>query len=241
REGGHAGQAWVTSTPAGFNWLYDTFVTQPSADTALYRASTAANPFVDPAFVAALRAQYPSQFARQELEGEVVTLGAGLIRREWFRVVEGAPRGLRWSRFWDLATSTRETADYTASVRAAFAGDGTLYLADMVHGRWEWPDARRLLLQQLALAPDVAVGIGQAGYELAAVQDVLREGATYGRQVRGVPVDRDKLARAQPWIARAEAGKVALVRGAWVPAFLAEAEAFPEGGHDDQVDAVSGA
>jgi phage terminase large subunit-like protein len=26
-----------------------------------------------------------------------------------------------------------------------------------------------------------------------------------------------------------------------VPDFLSEAEAFPEGGHDDQVDAVSGA
>ena len=38
---------------------------------------------------------------------------------------------------------------------------------------------------------------------------------------------------------RAEQGKVALVRGAWVPDFLSESEAFPQGGHDDQVDAVS--
>jgi predicted phage terminase large subunit-like protein len=49
------------------------------------------------------------------------------------------------------------------------------------------------------------------------------------------------LARAQPWIAKAEQGKVALVRGAWTGDFLAEVEAFPQGAHDDQVDALSGA
>jgi predicted phage terminase large subunit-like protein len=170
-----------------------------------------------------------------------VTLGAGIIRREWFGVVEAAPEGLRWARFWDLATSTRETADYTASIRAVFSDTtGLLYLADGLRGRWEWPDARRVILQTLALEPSVEVGVEQVAFQQAAVQDLLRAPETHGRAVRGVPVDRDKLTRAQPWIARAEAGKVALVRGAWVADFLAECEAFPQG-HDDQVDATSGA
>jgi predicted phage terminase large subunit-like protein len=34
---------------------------------------------------------------------------------------------------------------------------------------------------------------------------------------------------------------VFLVRGDWINAFLDEAEAFPEGEHDDQIDACSGA
>jgi predicted phage terminase large subunit-like protein len=241
REGGKMGRAWVTSTPKGFNWLHDVFVRDANADTALYRATTARNPFIEPAFVEALRRQYPSQFARQELEGEFITLGAGVIRRAWFRVVDAAPAGLSWARYWDLATSTKQTADFTASVRAAFAEDGTLYLADLVRGRWEWPDARRLILQTLAFEPDARVGVEAVAFQQAAVQDLLAAPESYGREVRGVAVDRDKLSRAQPWIARAEQGKVALVRGAWVPEFLAEAEAFPQGGHDDQVDAVSGA
>ena len=242
REGGQMGRAWVTTTPKGLgNWVYTTFVTQASADTALYRATTASNPYIEPAFVEALRRQYPSQFARQELDGEFVTLGAGLIRREWFQIVEAAPAGLRWCRYWDLATSTRQTADYTASVRAAFGDDGTLYLADGLRGRWEWPEGRRVILQTLALEPDVTVGVEQVAFQQAAVQDLLAAPESHGRTVRGVSVDRDKLARAQPWIARAEQGKCALVRGSWVPDFLSEAEAFPEGGHDDQVDAVSGA
>ena len=56
-----------------------------------------------------------------------------------------------------------------------------------------------------------------------------------------VPVNRDKMIRCQPWLARAEQGKIALVRGAWNAPFLDEVCAFPETTHDDQVDAVSGA
>jgi predicted phage terminase large subunit-like protein len=39
----------------------------------------------------------------------------------------------------------------------------------------------------------------------------------------------------------AEAGNIRLVQGAWISDFLDEADAFPNGSHDDQVDAVSGA
>ena len=31
------------------------------------------------------------------------------------------------------------------------------------------------------------------------------------------------------------------MQGAWIPAFLDEAEVFPHGEHDDQIDALSGA
>jgi len=240
RQGGQAGRAWVTSTPRGFNWVHDVFVRDANADTALYRAATRSNPFIDERYVASLEQQYPSQFARQELQGEFITLGAGLVHREWFRLVNDAPPDLAWCRFWDLATSTKQTADYTASIRGAFDQDGTLYLADGIRGRWEWPTARRLILQQMACEPDTVVGVEQQGFQLAAVQDLLADPLTRQRTVRGVTVDRDKVSRALPWISRAEQGKVALVRGSWVAEWLAEAEAFPQGGHDDQVDATSG-
>ena len=50
-----------------------------------------------------------------------------------------------------------------------------------------------------------------------------------------------KAERARPLSSAAQAGNVRLLRGAWIGAFLDEAEAFPGSGHDDQVDAVSGA
>ncbi len=46
---------------------------------------------------------------------------------EAFEAVERAPLGLKWSRYWDLAASTKTTADYTASVRVAMH-DGGVYI-----------------------------------------------------------------------------------------------------------------
>ena len=47
--------------------------------------------------------------------------------------------------------------------------------------------------------------------------------------------------RAAPFAAQCEAGNVKLLSAPWNEAFLAELEHFPSGGHDDQVDAASGA
>jgi hypothetical protein len=55
-----------------------------------------------------------------------------------------------------------------------------------------------------------------------------------------IEVHRDKLTRALPLVARSEQGKLAITRGNWNRAFLDELCAFPEGRHDDQVDACSG-
>jgi predicted phage terminase large subunit-like protein len=51
----------------------------------------------------------------------------------------------------------------------------------------------------------------------------------------------DKVERARTWQLRAKQGKVKLVRGLWNNDFIREAAAFPNGRHDDDVDAVSGA
>jgi len=59
--------------------------------------------------------------------------------------------------------------------------------------------------------------------------------------VRGQRTTGSKVERAGPVSSQAEVGNVRLHRGPWVGAFLDEVEAFPLGGHDDQVDALSGA
>jgi predicted phage terminase large subunit-like protein len=240
RQGGKAGRAWTTFTPKGLvNWTYAVFVTNATAETSLHRATTRSNPFVEEAYAATLAAQYGEQYGRQELGGEFVQMGAGMIQRAWFRVVEAAPGGLAWARYWDLAASEKTTADYTVGARGAFGPDGVLYIENIARGHWSWPTARATILQLLA-AEEGEVGVETVAMQLALFQDLLTQPETRGRTIRPVAVDRDKVARAQPWIARAAAGRVALVRGPWVAAFLEEAEAFPAGGHDDQVDAVSG-
>ena len=49
----------------------------------------------------------------------------------------------------------------------------------------------------------------------------------------------DKVVRATPVAAQAEAGTIFLVRGNWNDAFLDELAGFPRGTYSDQVDALS--
>lgn len=165
-----------------------------------------------------------------------------VFKREWFRVVESAPAGLRWVRYWDLAASIKQSADYTASVACALGPDGVLYLRDMIRGKWEWPEQERVITTVLLTEQQTIHGIEKALHGLAALQTLTRKPELARIAIRGIDVDRDKLSRALPLSARAEQGKVALVRGNWIAAFLDELTAFSGDGktHDDQVDAASG-
>jgi predicted phage terminase large subunit-like protein len=165
-----------------------------------------------------------------------------LFKRSWFRTVNDKPPGLRWVRYWDLAVSTKASGDYTVGARCAFGPDGTLYIGDIARGRWEWPEALAIVSGMARVdGPGTAIGIEGIGVQRGFRQTLLRDPSLRGFALLDVPVLKDKLLRAAPWQARAEAGKVALVLGPWNAAFLDEACAFPLGEHDDQCDAVSGA
>jgi predicted phage terminase large subunit-like protein len=162
---------------------------------------------------------------------------------DWFTRIESrAPEGLRWARYWDLAVSTKTSADYTCSAAVALAKDGTLYIRDMIRGRWEWPDARRKIIEIMKREPRTRHGVEEALHGMAAVQELRRERSIVNVPFRGVRVTKDKLSRALSWSERAEEGKVVLIEGPWIKTFLDEAAVFTGEGdtHDDQIDSVSG-
>ncbi len=235
------GKAWVTSTPRGFsNWLYTRFAKATSPDYQVVHSSTRENIFLPKDFVETLEEAYTAGWREQELEGLFVELEGALFRRPWFQFVETAPQDLRWYRYWDLAASIKTTADYTASCAVALGEDGVLYVRDMIHGRWEWPDAKKVIMQTMLFDPAVEHGVEEAMHGLAGIQELRREPSIANVTLRGIRVDRDKVSRALPAAARAESGKLKLVRGPWNSAFLDEACTFPHGQHDDMIDSLSG-
>lgn len=166
-----------------------------------------------------------------------------LFKREWFtgpNVIDRAPEGLYWVRYWDLAVSTKTTADYTASGAVAIDQDQNVYIRDVIRGRWEWPDARRIIIDTMRAEPNVTHCIEKALHGYAAVQELNREASVAHVTIKGIDVESDKITRALPWQGKAELRKVFLVRGAWITPFLDEVCAFPVAPHDDQVDFVSG-
>ena len=222
------------------NWLYTRFAKATSPDYHVVHSATRDNVFLPADFVQTLEEAYTANWREQELEGRFVELEGALFQRSWFQTIETAPPNLKWFRYWDLAASTRTTADYTASAAVALGDDGAIYCRDMIRGRFEWPDAKRIIMQTMLTEPSTEHGIEEALHGLAAIQELRREPSIANITLRGIRVDKDKVSRALPWAARAEAGKVKLIRGNWIAEFLDEACSFPHGRHDDMIDSLSG-
>ncbi len=171
-----------------------------------------------------------------------VPAGGGLFKREWFKkIVDKAPDGLKWKRGYDLAVSTKTSADYTASFRCAADSLGNIYIEGGFRGRLEYPEQRRYMIGRMMAEKNTEHGIELALHGQAFVQDLRREVKLSNVPFRGVKVSGDKFTRALAWSNRAEEGKIILVRGPWISDFIEEACRFTGngGGHDDQVDAVS--
>lgn len=229
----------------GHDWVRQRFLVEGEAAGRVFvPAALDDNPHVDREGYRQSLAQLDPVTRAQLLSGDwEVVPNDGLFRREWFtRVEDAAPAGLRWARYWDLAASVKTSADYTASAAVAFDASGTLWIRDVIRGRWEWPDARKIIVAAMLAEPATVTAIEEAMHGLAALQELRRMPTLAHVPLRGIQVEKDKWSRALPWATRAEAGKVALVRGAWIGAFLDEAVQFKGDGktHDDQVDSVSG-
>jgi len=172
-----------------------------------------------------------------------------VLRREWFEIVAAAPAQAKRVRFWDLAATEKKTKgddpDWTAGARVSYH-DGIYYIEHIVRTRSRWHGVKELIAQTATIdGRGVRIGVerepGASGKALIA--ELVRFEKLAGRYApRGFRSAKDKLTRANPWAAQAEAGNVKIVKGNWdIEAFLNECVAFPEGAHDDQVDAVSGA
>lgn len=239
REGGERGWLSATFTPKGrAHWTAKVF-SGDNPDAALFHSRTSDNPFLPPGFRDSLASQYTSHFAAQELEGQFIDPPGNMAKREWFRIVDAHAAGARSCRAWDLAATASASADWTVgalvSVNAEVFTICHLTRAQIAGGSIEG------LVRQTAQMDGHGVPIvmeqepGSSGKIAASY--LIKELSGYN--VRAVPATGDKVTRAMPFLAQAEAGNVRLVRGHWVDAFLDEITTFPAGAHDDQVDAVS--
>lgn len=198
----------------------------------------------DPSYRANLEAQ--SYVDRMQLLGgnwNIRATAGTMFKKEWFEIVDAIPsRHSKTVRYWDRAASESDTADWTAGVRMHRADNGLFYISH-VH---------RFRGRPLKVEEAVKNFASQDGYntEIGIEQDPgqagVSEAESYTRLLAGFIVKlykatTNKVTRAKAFSAQCEAGNVKILRGAWNEAFLNELEAFPDGKHDDQVDAASGA
>jgi predicted phage terminase large subunit-like protein len=233
------GGAMFISTPKGYNHFWEMF-NKVEQGWRSFQHPSWDNPYLDPAEIEAAKRELPALVFRQEYGAEFVQLAGALFRREYFDVVDHAPFLDRQARFWDLASSTKTQADYTCGALVGIAGED-VYILDVVRGRWEWPKAIVEIGKTARMDRDIWQYIESGGTQKGMVDMLLAEPTLSNVPFTGVTPDKDKITRANPWLARAEQRHVHLVYGAWNKDFLDEVCGFPESEHDDQVDAVSGA
>ena len=169
-----------------------------------------------------------------------VQISGGWMDVEKLGVAETLGEGVG-VRYWDFA-SVAEGGDYTVGALVRMR-DGEYVIEDIVRGQWSPAEVERTVAQ-------TAARDGQ-GVRIVLEQEPGSSGAMiYSHYVRrvlsgySVAADRvtgPKVERAKPLAAAISNGLVATADAPWVEALKSELLAFPEGAHDDQVDAIAGA
>ena len=198
----------------------------------------------DPGYLGNLKAQ--SQVERERLLGGnwKIRPSAGLyFKRSYFEIVDAVPANDQKARCWDLAaTSAAEgkTPDWTVGMKMSRSSNGIFYI-EHIERLQASPEKVEQAISNMAEIDGESVTIripqdpGQAGkYQSQYLTRMLA-----GYNIRTKRVTGDKTTRAMPASAQAEAGNIKLLRGAWNEAFINEAENFPCGAKDDQIDTLS--
>lgn len=174
--------------------------------------------------------------------------GKGLyFKRQWFTFIDAdqVPVDAVRCRYWDRAATEVEKGkdpDWTVGVKLARTQAGKIYVEDVARMRGNPGEVEAYILAT-AEADGDAVPIwleqepGASGKsEIASYIRLLNRFNAHPDRKR-----TDKVVAAGPVSAQASALNISIVRAPWNKPFLDELEQFPEGSHDDQVDALSGA
>lgn len=180
-----------------------------------------------------------------------------VFNREWFKIVRNIPAGGRSVRRFDFAATEKgikkSDPDYTASCWMKVI-DKTFYILDITAVQIG-PAAidneiQRIINQDQTLLSERHGTDTPTQYKVRWEQEGGASGKIMsysfvqnlaGIDARGVSPRGDKIQRAQPLSAQAEAGNVFLLEAPWNEAFLNHMHGQPDLPHDDIMDATSGA
>lgn len=172
-----------------------------------------------------------------------------LFKPHLIEVVKAAslPPMTKVVRGWDLAGSRKKPGrssgpDFTAGVKIGVGRDGTYYILDLVHMQ-ETPAKVRETVKGVTSQDGTGVYIrlpqdpGQAGVD----QKEQYAKALAGYMFQILPVSGDKEIRATPLASQVEVGNVKMVEAPWNAGLVEEMRTFPNGLHDDRIDAAADA
>ena len=188
--------------------------------------------------------QNPRDFASLYQQQPFVR-GGNLIRTDWWQsyTENNLPKDFTSIIIGvDTAYTKTSRSDFSVAVVAGLAANGDMYILDVIRMRAEMPDFKRRLIA----LNSVWRGRGLRGIYIEA--GAAASGATLLQELRReTPLNvlaykngrADKVTRASSVAPFIEGGRVFIPHTApWLDDFIEECTQFPDGKHDDQVDAL---
>ncbi|MFZ9048613.1 MAG: phage terminase large subunit [Poseidonia sp.] len=171
--------------------------------------------------------------------------GGNLFRTDWWQTYDEHSMPKEWSSIIigvDTAYTKTSRSDYSVAVITGLTHTGDMYILDVIRMRAEMPDFKRRLIN----LNSVWRGRGLRGIYIEA--GAAASGATLLQELRReTPLNvlpykngrADKVTRASSIAPFIEGGRVFLpAQAPWLDDFVEECTQFPDGKHDDQVDAM---
>ena len=235
-------QVRLTANPVGRSkdYLRDRYVTpQNSKEFFFLPSQIADNPHLDSKYKERLEKIYSAHDVRTMVHGDWFSTPDGTFfdrtnigRAESFHELD-------FVRSWDLA-ATKGGGDYTVGALVG-AFDGAYHVKDVVRGQWAPSEVDRAILRTAELdGPGVPIVLEvEPGSSGVARYDGLAR-ALMGYETFPYKPSGDKVNRAKILASAVRNGLFSIESSAsWAYELLDEFGGFPEGNHDDQVDAVS--
>jgi len=166
-----------------------------------------------------------------------------IIKREWWKIWEKRelPNLQHIIQSYDTAFSKKETADYSAITTwgVFLYNDVTpnIILIDMKKGRWDFPDLKRIAMEEYQYWEPETIIIEQKASGTPLTHELRRVGIPV---VNFTPSKgNDKHVRVNSVSPLFEAGQVWAPKEKWAEELIEECAAFPYGDHDDLVDSMT--
>lgn len=190
------------------------------------------------ATVSSLEKTMGSYAAAGQLQQRPAPREGGMFKRAWFPVVREIPAGTRFVRGWDLA-ATEGAGDWTVGVKIGRQKNGRFLIANVARDRKSAAGVERLLINTASQdGYECTISIPQDPGQAGKAQTSYLVQQLAGYTVKTSTESGDKVTRAGPLAAQAEAGNVDILEGDWNDAFFEEITIFPNG-TKDQTDAAS--